>query len=72
MRLVVNVNEPESLVLFAQESGRAGRDSSKAYSLVLLLLTWELQPYSNEDKEATKDLRYDISLRKQKERQAVH
>ena len=72
VRLVVNVNEPESLVLFAQESGRAGRDGSKAYSLVLLPSTWEPQPYSNEDEEATKDLRYDISLRKQKERQAVH
>jgi superfamily II DNA helicase RecQ len=26
VRLVINVNEPESIVLFAQESGRAGRD----------------------------------------------
>jgi superfamily II DNA helicase RecQ len=36
IRLVINVNEPESMVLFAQESGRAGRDGKQAYSLVLL------------------------------------
>ncbi|OQN95085.1 hypothetical protein B0A48_18821 [Cryoendolithus antarcticus] len=35
-RLVINVNERESIVLFAQESGRAGKDHEKAYSLVLL------------------------------------
>jgi superfamily II DNA helicase RecQ len=26
VRLVINMNEPESMVSFAQESGRAGRD----------------------------------------------
>jgi ATP-dependent DNA helicase RecQ len=41
VRLVVNVNKPESLVIFIQESGQAGRDGVKAYSLVLLLSTWE-------------------------------
>jgi superfamily II DNA helicase RecQ len=72
VRLVVNVNEPESLVLFAQESGRAGRDGAKAYSLVLLPSTWEPQFCPNEDEVTAKNLRYDTSLRKQKERQAVH
>ncbi|KAK0924951.1 hypothetical protein LTR29_018106 [Friedmanniomyces endolithicus] len=40
VRLVINVNEPESLVLFAQESGRAGRDGERAYSFILLPSTW--------------------------------
>jgi superfamily II DNA helicase RecQ len=66
------VNELESLVLFAQESRQAGRDGAKAYLLVLLLSTWELQVYTTEDEEPAKNLRYDISLRKQRERQAVH
>jgi len=35
MGLVIDVNEPESLVMFAQESGRAGGDGQKAFSLVL-------------------------------------
>ncbi len=43
VRVVVNVNDPESLVTFAQESGRAGRDGLKAYSLVLLAPTWKPQ-----------------------------
>ncbi|KAM0714670.1 hypothetical protein Q7P37_003050 [Cladosporium fusiforme] len=72
VRLVVNVNEPESLVLFVQESGRAGRDGSKAYSLVLLPSTWEPQDDLDKDEEPVQNLRYDISLRKQRERQAVH
>ncbi|KAK3076069.1 hypothetical protein LTR53_000009 [Teratosphaeriaceae sp. CCFEE 6253] len=41
VRLVINVNEPESLVLFAQESGCAGRDGERAYSLVLFPSEWE-------------------------------
>ncbi len=43
VRLIVNVDEPESLVIFAQESGRAGRDGLKAYSLVFLATTWKPQ-----------------------------
>ena len=43
VRLVVHVNEPSSLVDFAQESGRAGRDGKEAYSLVLLSPTWKPQ-----------------------------
>jgi superfamily II DNA helicase RecQ len=41
VRLVMNVDEPESLVIFAQEPGRAGRDGKRACSLVLLPATWE-------------------------------
>ena len=41
VRLVIHVDEPSSLVDFAQESGRAGRDGKEAYSLVLLSRTWK-------------------------------
>ena len=41
VRLVIHIDEPSSLVDFAQESGRAGRDGQKAYSLVLLSHTWK-------------------------------
>jgi superfamily II DNA helicase RecQ len=43
VRLVIHVNKLLSLINFAQESGRAGRDRKEAYSLVFLLLTWKLQ-----------------------------
>jgi superfamily II DNA helicase RecQ len=43
VRLVVHVNKLLSLVDFAQESSRAGRDGKEAYSLVLLLPTWKPQ-----------------------------
>ena len=43
VRLVIHVDEPSSLVDFAQESGRAGRDGEEAYSLVLLSRTWKPQ-----------------------------
>ncbi|KAK0255220.1 hypothetical protein LTS00_018296 [Friedmanniomyces endolithicus] len=33
VRLVINVNEPDSLVLLARESGRAGRDEWKAMTI---------------------------------------
>ena len=36
VRLVIHINEPDSLVDFAQESGRAGRDRKEAYSVILL------------------------------------
>ncbi|KAJ6438068.1 P-loop containing nucleoside triphosphate hydrolase protein [Purpureocillium lavendulum] len=41
VRLVMHVDEPHSLVDFAQESGRAGRDGARAYSVVLLRSGWE-------------------------------
>ena len=43
VRLVVHVKVPSSLVDFAPESGRAGRDRKEAYSLVLLSPTWKPQ-----------------------------
>jgi len=43
VRLVIHVHEPSSLVDFAQESGRAGRDGKEAYSVVLLSRTWKPQ-----------------------------
>jgi superfamily II DNA helicase RecQ len=70
VRLVINVNEPESIVSFAQESGRAGRDGKQAYSLVLLPSLWE----APEGTAAAPKLptTHDISLSKQRERQAMH
>lgn len=41
VRLVIHIDEPSSLIDFAQESGRAGRDGQQAYSLVLLSRTWK-------------------------------
>lgn len=43
VRLVMHINEPDSLVDFAQESGRAGRDGKEAYSVVLLPPRWVSQ-----------------------------
>jgi superfamily II DNA helicase RecQ len=47
IRLVIHINKPLSLIDFAQESSRAGRDGKKAYSLVLLSPTWKLQVIKN-------------------------
>ncbi|CCG85037.1 protein of unknown function, partial [Taphrina deformans PYCC 5710] len=44
VRLVVHVEEPYSLIDFAQESGRAGRDGQKAESLIVLLAGSGSQP----------------------------
>jgi superfamily II DNA helicase RecQ len=70
IRLVINVNEPESIVSFAQESERAGRDGKQAYSLVLLPSSWEAPKGSISTPRLPAT--YDISLGKQRERQAIH
>ncbi|CCG85124.1 putative helicase hus2 [Taphrina deformans PYCC 5710] len=44
VRLVVHVEEPYSLIDFAQESGRAGRDGQKAKSLIVILAGGGSQP----------------------------
>jgi len=73
IRLVINVNERESLVLFAQESGRAGRDGEQACSLILLPSTWETTDGDDGDQGGIQPLATrDISLAKQRERQAMH
>ena len=40
VRLVVHVDEPYSLVAFAQELGRAGRDGKGAESMIILARGW--------------------------------
>lgn len=70
VRLVMNVDEPESLVIFAQESGRAGRDDRRAYSMVLLPATW--QPQTTENPQKVHNYRDDSTLRKRRNKQAVH
>ncbi|KAJ9620298.1 hypothetical protein H2203_008063 [Taxawa tesnikishii (nom. ined.)] len=74
VRLVMNVGEPDSLVTFAQESGRAGRDGMEAYSMVLLPATWQAQLEDDVDvgSEQTGSCRDDVSLRKRRDKQAVH
>ena len=72
VRLVINVNEPESPTIFAQETGRAGRDGREAYSLVLLPSTWEAQDGTESTAVGTDSSRFDIDIRKGQERRAIH
>ncbi|KAK0857200.1 hypothetical protein LTS16_026735, partial [Friedmanniomyces endolithicus] len=73
VRLVINVNEPDSLVLFAQEAGRAGRDGERAYSLVLLPSEWEaVAAAANGECDRLISARQDVSLGKLRERRAMH
>jgi superfamily II DNA helicase RecQ len=74
VRLVVNVNKPESLVVFAQESSRAGRDGKRAYSIVLLPATWQSQNAEgvHADMGDTWTYRDDLSLQKSRDKQAAH
>lgn len=71
VRLMINVNEPESPTIFGQEAERAGRDG-KAYSLVLLPSTWEAQDREESTVIGTSSSRFDIRVRKEQERRAVH
>ncbi|KFY23902.1 hypothetical protein V491_02362 [Pseudogymnoascus sp. VKM F-3775] len=43
VRWVVHVDAPQKMSDFSQESGRAGRDGSKASSIILLRSTWAAQ-----------------------------
>jgi hypothetical protein len=74
IRLVMNIDDPESLVIFAQESGRAGRDGKLAYSMVLLPATW--QPQITDDppvhSHETDNCRDDLTLRKRRDKRAAH
>lgn len=72
VRFVVNVGEPESLVVFAQESGRAGRDGQKAYSLVLLPAGWKPSGFERPSLDDNVSARDDGSLAKLRDRRAVH
>ncbi|KAJ9654637.1 hypothetical protein H2201_008965 [Coniosporium apollinis] len=73
IRLVMHVNEPDSIIDFAQESGRAGRDGRQAYSFVMLPASWEAQqePHAEEPVEAWEGAGRDIGLRKKRERRAI-
>jgi hypothetical protein len=54
VRMVIHAGRPDRLTDFSQESGRAGRDGSKAFSLIILPIGWELQldKYLSEDQAA--------------------
>jgi superfamily II DNA helicase RecQ len=72
VRIVMNVNEPESLVIFAQESGRAGRDGQRAYSWVLLPLDWKPQDEVTVACEGLVSSTRDIGLRKRRDKRSMH
>ncbi|KAM0716825.1 hypothetical protein Q7P37_007628 [Cladosporium fusiforme] len=73
VRYVINVNEPDSLTTFAQETGRTGRDNKPAYPLVMLLATWQAQA-ADESRSQLKEMSRtnDLTLRRQRERDGVH
>ncbi|TKA25791.1 hypothetical protein B0A54_17791 [Friedmanniomyces endolithicus] len=71
VRLVINVNEPDSLVLLAQESGRAGRDGERAYSLVILPSEWKAMTISTDGQGDGMILAQDESLGKLRDRRAM-
>ena len=72
VRLVMHVNEPDSPTIFAQETGRAGRDGGKAYSLVVLPSTWEAQDQKESTVTETRSSSLDSGIRKEHERRAMH
>lgn len=72
VRMVINVNEPDSIILFAQESGRAGRDGKPAYSLVLLPAKWDARNDLADGSDASSlPATHDSGLRRQRERRAM-
>ena len=74
VRLVMNIDQPESMVIFAQESGRAKRDGKSAYSMVLLPATWQPQvsDVPLHEPHGTNNYRADPTLRKRHEKEAAH
>lgn len=74
VRFVMNIDAPESLVFFAQDSGRAGRDGKRACSMVLLPATWQpqLADGSSEEPYRTHNYRTDLGLRKRHDKEAAH
>jgi superfamily II DNA helicase RecQ len=52
VRLVVHIDPPDDLVAFAQESGRAGRDGSRAKSVVLVTERWRQHQPQRKVKES--------------------
>ncbi|KAL2350398.1 P-loop containing nucleoside triphosphate hydrolase protein, partial [Cryomyces antarcticus] len=69
VRLVMHINEPDSLIDFAQESGRAGRDGREAYSFVLLPTGWRTVQGGPTAENVGKA---GVSARKGLERKAMH
>ena len=73
VRVVINVNEPDSLILFAQQSGRGGRDGKPAHSIVLLPSRWQAVSVINAELARTEQSGIrDASLRERREREAMH
>lgn len=73
VRYVINVNEPDYLATFAQETGRTGRDNKPAYSLAMLPVTWQAQG-ADESCSQLGEMSHtnDLTLRRQRERDSVH
>lgn len=73
IRVVINVNEPDSLILFAQQSGRGGRDGVRAKSIVLLPANWQPTDFVDLEVEGGgRSAIRDPRLRERYERQAMH
>jgi superfamily II DNA helicase RecQ len=73
VRVVINVNEPDSLILFAQQTGRAGRDGRRAHSIVLLPAKWQTNDGVDAGVEGTEQSAIrDAGLGKGREKQAMH
>nr|XP_023922639.1 uncharacterized protein LOC112034089 [Quercus suber]POE97743.1 atp-dependent dna helicase tlh1 [Quercus suber] len=70
VRVVINVGAPRSLLTFAQESGRAGRDGQRAFSLVILPVDWK--PAAAVSPLAQTTSISDVSLRHALDEQAMH
>ena len=72
MRVVINVNEPDSLILFAQQTGRAGRDGRRAHSIVLLPAKWHATSIVDGGAGMQQSAIQDAGLGKRREKQAMH